>query len=183
MQLRTILAIALVAGVFAACNGKNKIKEQTENHDMATHEHVEEEKGAANPTFNNDKLNMVYQHYIHLKNALVASEVNEAKNASASLKTAITELNDKDATAVAEKLANSSTIEEQRAVLNDLSKNVERLIKSSGVKSGEVYLEFCPMANNNDGGYWLSNEKEIKNPYFGDKMMKCGSVEETLVKK
>ncbi|MBA4058359.1 MAG: hypothetical protein C0490_26815, partial [Marivirga sp.] len=45
---------------------------------------------------------------------------------------------------------------------------------------GILYLEYCPMANNNEGAYWLSNEKEIKNPYFGDKMLKCGSVKETI---
>ncbi|POY36433.1 hypothetical protein C3K47_11865 [Solitalea longa] len=176
MQLRTILAITLVAGAFVACNGKSNAKEHTE-HTIA------EEKGGSNPTFNNEKLNMVYQHYIHLKNALVASNVKEAQKASGALKTAIAKLNDKDATVVAEKLAHATTIEGQRAVLNDLTKNIERLIKASGVKTGEVYLEYCPMANNNDGGYWLSNEKEIKNPYFGDKMMKCGSVKETLAKK
>jgi hypothetical protein len=36
------------------------------------------------------------------------------------------------------------------------------------------------MVNNNQGAFWLSNEKEIKNPYFGDMMLKCGSIKETL---
>ena len=41
---------------------------------------------------------------------------------------------------------------------------------------GEVYLEYCPMAK----ASWLSSEKEISNPYLGNKMLKCGSVKETI---
>ena len=54
------------------------------------------------------------------------------------------------------------------------------LVKGADISMGELYLEYCPMANGNTGGYWLSNEKEIRNPYFGDKMLKCGSVKETI---
>jgi hypothetical protein len=36
------------------------------------------------------------------------------------------------------------------------------------------------MARNNQGGFWLSDDEEIRNPYFGDKMLTCGSVTEKL---
>ncbi len=35
---------------------------------------------------------------------------------------------------------------------------------------------FCPMVDNNKGAYWLSLSETIYNPYFGSKMLKCGSV-------
>jgi hypothetical protein len=54
------------------------------------------------------------------------------------------------------------------------------LVKGGQLSAGALYLEYCPMANGNEGAYWLSNEKQIKNPYFGDKMLKCGSVKETI---
>ena len=54
------------------------------------------------------------------------------------------------------------------------------LVKGGKLSAGALYLEYCPMANNNEGAYWLSNEKQIKNPYFGDMMLKCGSVKETI---
>jgi len=54
------------------------------------------------------------------------------------------------------------------------------IVKGGQLEKGMLYLEYCPMANNNTGAYWLSNEKEIKNPYFGDKMLKCGSVKEMI---
>jgi hypothetical protein len=55
-----------------------------------------------------------------------------------------------------------------------------KLVKGGKLSSGSLYLEYCPMANENTGAFWLSNEKEIKNPYFGSMMLKCGSVKETI---
>jgi Cu(I)/Ag(I) efflux system membrane fusion protein len=43
-----------------------------------------------------------------------------------------------------------------------------------------VYYQFCPMANNNKGAYWLSESKVIRNPYFGEKMINCGETKEIL---
>ncbi len=45
-----------------------------------------------------------------------------------------------------------------------------------------VYIQHCPMANSNKGADWLSFDAEIKNPYFGDKMLKCGSTTQTVTK-
>ena len=54
------------------------------------------------------------------------------------------------------------------------------LVKNSGLSTGEIYVDYCPMAMNDKGAYWLSNRKDIRNPYFGDKLMTCGEVKETL---
>jgi hypothetical protein len=43
-----------------------------------------------------------------------------------------------------------------------------------------LYKQFCPMYDNGNGGYWLSLSKDIENPLFGSKMLKCGSVKETI---
>ncbi|MOA27215.1 hypothetical protein D3C78_1480730 [compost metagenome] len=110
----------------------------------------------------------------------MASNEAESKTAAAALKTAIADLKDAEVLKAAEQTAAATNLEGIRASFNDLSKQIERVIKSTGVKSGEVYVEFCPMANNAKGGFWLSNSSEIQNPYYGDQMMKCGSVEETL---
>lgn len=39
-----------------------------------------------------------------------------------------------------------------------------------------IYIQHCPMANNNKGANWLSKEKEIMNPYFGSSMLNCGEI-------
>ena len=78
-------------------------------------------------------------------------------------------------------IINSREIGNQRAAFLILSKNLSEAIKTFGVDtSGKtVYLEFCPMADDNNGGLWLSYDKEIRNPYFGKAMLTCGKVIET----
>ncbi|AFD07574.1 DUF3347 domain-containing protein [Solitalea canadensis] len=185
MKTKFYIAVALVAGVLAACDGQAKKAENHEGHDHSSHDGHSHEATVQNtsptgPSFNSDALNNVYGHYIHLKNNLVASNEAESKTAAAALKTAIADLKDAEVLKAAEQTAAATNLEGIRASFNDLSKQIERVIKSTGVKSGEVYVEFCPMANNDKGGFWLSNSSEIQNPYYGDQMMKCGSVEETL---
>jgi hypothetical protein len=57
------------------------------------------------------------------------------------------------------------------------------LLKAFGANDRTLYYQHCPMANNDKGGNWISQTSEIKNPYFGDKMLKCGETKETLASK
>lgn len=66
----------------------------------------------------------------------------------------------------------------QRDHFGDLSTNVLTLVKSFGANQEEAYVQYCPMVKKS----WLSNNKAIKNPYYGNKMLSCGKVTETLDK-
>ncbi len=72
-----------------------------------------------------------------------------------------------------------SPIDHQREHFETLSTDITDLIALIGTEK-TLYQDFCPMANNNKGAYWISEVKDIKNPYFGDKMMKCGSVKKQI---
>jgi len=75
----------------------------------------------------------------------------------------------------AQNISNSQDIDKQRKFFKSLSKNLHDLIKVS--KSSEpVYYQYCPMEDAN----WLSREKDIRNPYYGAKMLTCGKTVETL---
>lgn len=74
---------------------------------------------------------------------------------------------------------NSKDIGHQREHFEILSKDVKDLVMITG-SDRTLYQTFCPMYNNNKGGAWLSTSKEISNPYFGSKMMKCGSVQQEI---
>ena len=74
---------------------------------------------------------------------------------------------------------NSKDIVHQREHFEILSKDIKDLVIITG-SDRVLYQAFCPMYNNNKGGAWLSNSKEIKNPYFGSKMLKCGSVQQEI---
>lgn len=53
-------------------------------------------------------------------------------------------------------------------------------VRTFGLSHGTVYYQYCPMARGEKGAYWLSDIKEIKNPYFGDAMLTCGETRDTL---
>jgi len=132
-------------------------------------------------TFKDAKLGTAYTQYILLKDALVASNSDEAKKAVSDLVKTLATVKDGDAALKsATKLAGTSSLSEQRLNFSALSDEMAKLVKGGKLSSGSLYLEYCPMANENTGAFWLSNEKEIKNPYFGSMMLKCGSVKETI---
>jgi len=77
---------------------------------------------------------------------------------------------------VSEAIAKTTDVEKQREQLNDLSVALFATLKDFRENNREVFYQYCPMKK----AYWLSIEKDIKNPYYGNKMLTCGSVKETL---
>jgi hypothetical protein len=131
--------------------------------------------------FKDAKIEVAYRNYLELKNALVASKTDAAKQAAVNLKTSLASVKEsKNAINEAAKISTAATIDDIRKSFASLSTDMTRIVKAGQLEKGTLYLEYCPMANNNTGAYWLSNDKEIRNPYFGDKMLKCGSVKETI---
>ena len=74
-----------------------------------------------------------------------------------------------------EKAVNAEDIEPLRNTFLDISNSMIKLSKSTAL-TDKLYIQHCPMANDYDGGDWLSKEKKIRNPYFGSSMLTCGSV-------
>lgn len=177
----TIAAVTL----FAAC-GNNQQPAATDPH--AGHNHAPGEghgepatTAAAEVSLKDDQLNAVYQHYLHLTNALVNGDLGEAKVAASAMELGAKTLNEGTALVnLAAKITAATDIEVQRTVFSDLSNDFISRVKASGLNTGEVYVEYCPMALNDKGASWLSNKKEIRNPYFGESMMTCGELKETI---
>ncbi len=131
--------------------------------------------------FSNKSIEVVYTHYLELKNALISSDFEKSKQASTALVNASKESKATESVlASAQDVSKSENLVSQRKAFTALSNIMTELVKKSEIKSGEIFLEYCPMANSNTGGYWLSNEKTIRNPYFGSSMLSCGSVKETI---
>ena len=137
-----------------------------------------------------NQLKAIFDNYFLLKDALVKTDGKTAALNGASLLSAINsvemsklELNVhivwmkvlKNLTADAKTISETQDVEKQRNVFDSLSKNIYELIKVSK-PSKAVYYQYCPMKKMN----WLSKENKIKNPYYGAKMLNCGSVVETI---
>lgn len=78
-------------------------------------------------------------------------------------------------------IAGSDDLKVQRNAFATFSQVLYASLKSFGITGIDaIYYQYCPMALSDQGAYWLSASKEIRNPYFGEMMLKCGSTKETL---
>ena len=77
-------------------------------------------------------------------------------------------------------IAASKDIDAQRTAFAPFNQALYKSIKSFGLYKVTTYYQFCPMAADDKGAYWFSNSEEIQNPYFGDMMLGCGEVKETI---
>ncbi|RFS19596.1 DUF3347 domain-containing protein [Chitinophaga silvatica] len=76
-----------------------------------------------------------------------------------------------------------TTFEGKRASFQMVSDMLFDLIKRTGLKGDTIYHQFCPMAFDDKGAFWLSKQPGIRNPYFGKEMLTCGETKDTLIYK
>jgi len=77
-------------------------------------------------------------------------------------------------------ITENEDIENQRGHFVVLNQNLVPMVMSVDEMDPQVFVQKCPMANNNQGAFWISNQKEIRNPYYGDAMLTCGSVIDSI---
>jgi hypothetical protein len=122
--------------------------------------------------------------YYNLKDALVSSNATAAAASSAAFVKALNDIdketvNDESRNALltdANAISLSKDLKLQREKFATLSTNMFALAKTVKLSADPVYQQYCPMKK----ASWLSDNKAIKNPYYGSAMLTCGSVKETL---
>lgn len=171
LSVSLILAFSAVVACSPGGSGTN-----SDRHDKS----ADQAASSLGVKFSNGKVNDVYQTYLRLKDALVRADAKEAQKGAEALKVALGKAGSTRGAAIALKIAGANAIKEQRLHLDTLTFEVEKLLKSGAISSGKIYKQHCPMANNGKGGYWLAAEPTVKNPYYGDEMLNCGSVEEEI---
>jgi len=67
-----------------------------------------------------------------------------------------------------------------RELFINISTSVIALAESFKPISLPIYVQHCPLVNSDKGADWLSQEKEILNPYFGLAMLTCGEITKTI---
>ena len=128
--------------------------------------------------------------YIGVKNALVGSNATLAKSRAKELLAALS-TPEKGLQPAQQKLyatygdklksdsrqiSQATTLAMQRARFETLSNNMFALLSALKANGTTVYQQYCPMKK----AYWLSESEEIRNPYYGDEMLECGTVSATL---
>lgn len=140
------------------------------------------------------QLGALAEQYLLLKNAFVETDADAAQKTAQSF---LQELKNIDMTLLegeahqywmeqlsifqghGKKVTEKSDVEEQRKQFEFLSTAMINSILAFGTKK-ELFVQFCPMAFGDQGADWISDIQDIQNPYFGDKMMRCGFVTDTL---
>ncbi len=179
MKLKSIQLSLAIAGAlalqFSAC------KDQKDGNSIADSPETAEpvSDSPEGVRFKDEKTGQVYENYLQLKDALVASDRKAAQSAATTLLANLGKDDPMELKSEVQALAEASDIEEQRKMFSTLGAKLEPILRDH-LSSGTVYKQFCPMAFNNQGGYWFSDSKDIRNPYFGDAMLTCGKVEEQL---
>jgi hypothetical protein len=142
-----------------------------------------------------DRSKLLVASYLQLKNALVSDDAKEAAIAAEVMVRAFKGFNTsgfnadqqkeiaeiiENASEQVEHIAdNASRIEHQREHFEVLSNDMSDLIAIVGSEQ-TLYQTKCPMYNKGKGGIWLSETKDIKNPFYGSKMLTCGSVQKEI---
>lgn len=195
MQNFKFVGLAAAIALLSACgaDNSNTAGHAHGDHDHAAHANTEHDSQTASAEtamqedfsgISSEKGRQLLDKYLQIKDAQVASEGEKASKIAEEMETVFDGTEEgkttKEILSDVENIAETTDIEQQRAHFKTLSANMYKLAKSVEIKEGELYYQHCPMVFDNQGAYWLSAEKEIRNPYHGDKMLKCGSVKETI---
>jgi len=200
----SISAIAVVA--IAACNGSSKSSKENDASKMSSDTTKMSAAGTTQITevahsFTNvdpqlgASLKLVVDHYLHIKNALVNNSGGEAASGGKAMAEAIRKVDKSLLTAEQKKVfddieddlkehaehigTSGSDIKHQREHFSMMSEDIYDLARGFG-GGLTLYHDHCPMANDNKGAMWLSETREIKNPYFAGKMNECVKVQEVI---
>jgi hypothetical protein len=190
MKISSVLILSATF-VFAACSNNTSSVETTETRNDTSSQPTSNNAPAAR----NGSVNDLVSAYINLKNALTSDNSNGAASAAKLIGEAVSKVDNASLTPEQREVyadvkddikehsehiaSNGSNIPHQREHFDLLSQDMIDLVKATG-STQTLYRDFCPMYNNKKGASWLSETKDIKNPYYGKEMPKCGEVKEEI---
>ncbi len=182
--MKKYFCLLAIIAFFSCKNNEPEIKEapsQTVHESVVKKGDLNETTSKVDVAFENEKFTEIYNAYLDVK----ASLVNTDNDASAlATRTFFMLLKGNDAYTAIHKatipFTGATTVKERREIFEKVSMAMEAQITKEKIISGAIYKQYCPMAFNGKGAYWLSNSNEVRNPYFGDQMLKCGVVDKEI---
>ena len=195
-----ILGLAISGTTLIACSGNSNKSaiNQTKSNDIQTNAQTDDASVTTLSVadgVSSVSVKGIVSAYIQLKNAFTEDNSTAAATAGKALETIFKNFDKTTLAATQKKIyedveddarehaehigANNGNIEHQREHFEMLSKDMYDLVKAFG-SDLVLYKDFCPMYNKGKGAFWLSETKDIKNPYLGKTMPTCGTIKEEL---
>ena len=196
--MRRLLLVIATSVSIISCNSStnNNTKTSTDSSAAATHVNTAAPTSKLNDAGTQQLVRMLADYY-GLKDAMIALNANKTDSFANKLNNSA-----KDMKAIAEKdsigkaiapyldsismglqqimAIKDASCKQQQVPFSKVSDHMFAVLKKSNLKDGNIYLQHCPMALNEKGAHWVSNEAEIKNPYFPKTMIDCGDLEDSL---
>ena len=137
----------------------------------------------------------LYDTYASLKDALVATDAEQASLGASSMRQTLDAMDASSLQGEArsfwmersgamrgalDQMGHAAGVEDIRKGFADLTKPMQETLTAFGANTRKLFVQHCPMAFDHAGASWISDAEQISNPYFGDKMLRCGNVEATI---
>jgi membrane fusion protein, copper/silver efflux system len=144
-----------------------------------------------------EQLTNVAKAYFEVKNALIESNFSKTQTAAKQMQQQLSKVDkalvsgevhhqwmqkQKDLSKHLSAFVKAKDIEEQRTHFEPISNIIIEIAETYRLTINRVYKAYCPMALDDEGAHWLSEFEAIKNPYFGDAMLRCGEVKSVIEK-
>jgi Cu(I)/Ag(I) efflux system membrane fusion protein len=171
----------------------NKSNSSTQTGDHSEHDMIENEIKPDNGV--RIALTPIYNAYFKIQTSLASDLISDTKDGYKQLSKVVNEvdmslfegdLHNQWMTIYNNLIKQSDSIEslskldDVRIIFEKTSNSIIVLHKNFGhSESIDFQLTFCPMALKNKGAYWIQTDSTVNNPYFGEKMLRCGEIKET----
>ncbi|SDK71958.1 Protein of unknown function [Salinimicrobium catena] len=171
----TIIALMFISMI--GCKEKQTVE-------INTPEEVKKERketaDIADQHFIDGMTGKVWHNYLEIKMALTLSDADQVQQTAKVMAETFSQER-AEMKSLAQQMSETDDIEVQRELFAKFTEKAGPMFEDA-LSGGTIYKKFCPMAFDNKGAYWYASIEEISNPYFGEKMPKCGSVEKTISK-
>jgi hypothetical protein len=195
MTKRNSLLLTLVGALLLTSSCQNNATTSEENTSATTVAESAARPAYESPVAFQEQVKEIWTAYVALKDALVASNAEQASEKATAVQSALQRADStglsseakaiwkgqvQELTVPLSAIQQTKEMEQQRMAFEKVSEATLKLMQDWGAKGATIYKQYCPMALDNKGAFWLSDESQIRNPYFGDEMLKCGEVQEVV---
>ncbi|MAX79803.1 MAG: efflux transporter periplasmic adaptor subunit [Crocinitomicaceae bacterium] len=195
----SIDAAAQLAGKPSMMNPEGGVAMTGHNHGGNTNSNMEKMPVSSKKTTISEdakkSLQPLFDNYFKLKIALASDDFEKAKASGVAMNNSLGKIDMnlfkgdahslwmQQSTALKPSLQHIEHLGDIKAIRGkfiSISNLMIAIAESFAPLSTAIYIQNCPMADSNKGADWLSLDKEIQNPYFGESMLSCGENTKTI---